>query len=692
MTVNLSLLAGAGAQFFDNNGIPLSGGLVYTYTAGTTTPQASYTTSAGNIAHANPIVLDSSGRVSSGGEIWLTDAVAYKFALQTSAAVLIATYDNVTGNASGIISSLAASSGSSLIGYIQGSANAVATTVQTKLRQYVSAKDFGVVGNGATDDTLALQSFLNAAQGKTGLLNSGTYLVNDTLIVKSNTILVGEGFSNSIIVAGNTLGNKAIFLNQNYTGTLNVYVDENISISGIGFNGSNITVTGPELVSFGKVNGLSIDNCKFYDRLYIGLALGGCLNFNVTNSEFTGCGKVAVTTEGGAALWIGPAGDSTESKSGTATNNYIHNNEWSGIYASGNRLIISQNNIITNKEAGIFQTGNNNIINDNKIVAVTKKYISASGIETGGYYHIISNNYISDVDASCIALTDVQGAIIEGNLLGQAARDIVTYPQGAGISVITTQVSPNQPNGIFIGNNKYFCSDSATFSAVDIGNTGDAPIYLTITANDFSGVTYSSGKTINVQAGKSNATQVFRDNIGAFDIFDYGGYVQARYYAGEALSPSASGTLTLTANTMYATPFAIRQQQVWTKIGVNVTTAQATASAYLGIYRMENGIPTSLVGTPGTVSLATTGLKELTISEMLQQGMYAVFILPSISAVVITAGTLSNDAIATVGTTTFGGAETLITGSYTYGTPPATFPTVVYATGSSPLITLRWGA
>jgi hypothetical protein len=40
MTVNLSLFAGAGAQFFDNSGTILSGGLVYTYTAGTTTPQA----------------------------------------------------------------------------------------------------------------------------------------------------------------------------------------------------------------------------------------------------------------------------------------------------------------------------------------------------------------------------------------------------------------------------------------------------------------------------------------------------------------------------------------------------------------------------------------------------------------------------------------------------------------------------
>jgi hypothetical protein len=93
-SVNLSAFGGVGWQFFDNNGAPLAGGLIYTYAAGTTTPQATYTTSAGTIAHPNPIVLNSAGRVP-GGEIWLLFA-SYKFVLQTSAAVLIATYDNVT--------------------------------------------------------------------------------------------------------------------------------------------------------------------------------------------------------------------------------------------------------------------------------------------------------------------------------------------------------------------------------------------------------------------------------------------------------------------------------------------------------------------------------------------------------------------------------------------------------------------
>ena len=95
MAVNLSPLGGVAAQFFSNDGVPLAGGLIYTYLAGTSTPAATYTTSAGNIAHSNPIVLDSAGRVP-GGEIWLTNGTSYKFILRDSAGNLIGTYDNIS--------------------------------------------------------------------------------------------------------------------------------------------------------------------------------------------------------------------------------------------------------------------------------------------------------------------------------------------------------------------------------------------------------------------------------------------------------------------------------------------------------------------------------------------------------------------------------------------------------------------
>jgi hypothetical protein len=96
MAVNLSPIGGVAAQFFDNSGNVLSGGKIFTYAAGTTTPLPTYTSAAGTTPLANPIILDAAGRVPT-GEIWLTDGLQYKFIIKTSTDVQIGSYDNIVG-------------------------------------------------------------------------------------------------------------------------------------------------------------------------------------------------------------------------------------------------------------------------------------------------------------------------------------------------------------------------------------------------------------------------------------------------------------------------------------------------------------------------------------------------------------------------------------------------------------------
>ena len=80
----------AKAQFIDAAGAPLAGGLLYTYVAGTTTPQATYTDSTSATANSNPIVLDSRGEAN----IWLSGST-YKFVLCDSTNTEIWTVDNI---------------------------------------------------------------------------------------------------------------------------------------------------------------------------------------------------------------------------------------------------------------------------------------------------------------------------------------------------------------------------------------------------------------------------------------------------------------------------------------------------------------------------------------------------------------------------------------------------------------------
>ena len=304
MSVNLSPVAGAAAQFLDNSGNVLTGGKLYTYAAGTTTPQATYTSSDGVTFHTNPIILDAAGRVSNGGEIWLTDGISYKFVLKDANDVLIGTWDNLIGINSNFLNfytqeeiqtatagqtvftlstvtytpgtnslsvfvdgvnqydgasyayietdsttvtftaglhvgalvkfttavaiSGGASNASNVI-YDPAGAGAVATTVQAKLRQTVSVKDFGAVGDGTTDDTTALTNARNYIAAQTTpvalIFPAGIYkysvspnwaIYDATIQAEGMVRLRYTGTNNAVIIdAGATIASK---LNINFVG------------------------------------------------------------------------------------------------------------------------------------------------------------------------------------------------------------------------------------------------------------------------------------------------------------------------------------------------------------------------------------------------------------------------------------------------------------------------------------------
>lgn len=220
MAVNLSLIGGAGWQFFDDNGTPLSGGFLHTYAAGTTTPQDTYTTSAGNVAHANPVTLDSAGRVPSGGEIWLTDGDLYKFVLKTSTGALLATWDNVSGSGDAAFSDYTPAAGSLLapgpvsvksaldslsdsatgatnVGFLNNGAGSVDRTVAAKLSEVCSVLDFGADSTGVSNST---DAFLAAVAACDSIhVPSGTYKISSTVVIPANCAVYGDGPGNTII-------------------------------------------------------------------------------------------------------------------------------------------------------------------------------------------------------------------------------------------------------------------------------------------------------------------------------------------------------------------------------------------------------------------------------------------------------------------------------------------------------------
>lgn len=214
-------------QYFDNNGDPLAGGFVYTYIAGTTTPQVTYSDSTLTVPsqNTNPVQLDSSGRAA----IWLGTGLSYKFVYADSTTAVIKTVDNIvnpspatpyavniggTGSATVVSAPTASSwagwdanknlSGNSLISGYQSIATAAGTT--TLLVSSPLQNTF----TGVTTQTVLLPVvstlvlgqqyvFTNLSTGLVTIKSSGSNTLQamaaNTFLIATCTAITGTGTS-----------------------------------------------------------------------------------------------------------------------------------------------------------------------------------------------------------------------------------------------------------------------------------------------------------------------------------------------------------------------------------------------------------------------------------------------------------------------------------------------------------------
>jgi hypothetical protein len=198
---------------FTDAGLPLVGGKLYTYIAGTATPKATYTDNTGDTANTNPVILDAAGRAN----VWLSSGL-YKFIMKDSTDAIIWTVDNIGNNNLGTqivstISSLRAlEAGSSESAFILGHTSAgdggqgyffwdstntdsddngviINPTSYTGngrwkrlIDGYVTPKMYGAVGNGAIDDNAAVFAANDYAHDNSVYLKivDGNFLITGT--------------------------------------------------------------------------------------------------------------------------------------------------------------------------------------------------------------------------------------------------------------------------------------------------------------------------------------------------------------------------------------------------------------------------------------------------------------------------------------------------------------------------------
>lgn len=182
-------------KFFDNNGDPLTGGLLFTYVAVTTTKLATYTDSSGASTNTNPIVLNFRGEAN----VWLDQTLTYKFVLAPEGDTdpptrPIWSVDNISAAIT------YASLTQQIIGQLLYPRTLAEITASVVPLNYaypeLNILRYGAVGNDSTDCTAALQNAMAVARINHGeiFLPIGTYRYATTLAVNTTMAIRGAGF------------------------------------------------------------------------------------------------------------------------------------------------------------------------------------------------------------------------------------------------------------------------------------------------------------------------------------------------------------------------------------------------------------------------------------------------------------------------------------------------------------------
>ena len=248
--------------FSDRDGSPLQSGYIYFGVTGLpaeTNPTTVYWDEALTIPVAQPVRTKNGFPYNNGTPaiIWTAGDVSLavknkKLATVFTSLTNATVYSQIAAAEAAILADLAVPTGSDLVGHKGTGVNATTTTVGAKLRQIVNIKDYGAVGDGIADDTLAVQRAITNSTGAV-YVPAGTYLITGVTLTAGKQ-LIGENRATSILKLGAALAGN---------GMINAVYADNIVVENLTIDGGSLVGTKNSLINFFGCNYARIENNTF---------------------------------------------------------------------------------------------------------------------------------------------------------------------------------------------------------------------------------------------------------------------------------------------------------------------------------------------------------------------------------------------------------------------------------------------
>ncbi len=370
-------------------------------------------------------------------------------------------------------------------------------TGATGPEQMPTPYDFGAVGDGVTDDTVAMQAWLDAIEGGAGYGKAGTFICSAPIFINSNTTIYGAGQGSFFIKTKQSVPQDFyLFSNRHQVTPPNsARVDTNIQIYGVCFEGDPVTPTVVptfDFVDFIGVDNLTIRDCRFQHRRSDLLVLSNNTNLTVDNCDYTDHDGVAIfcltanynvkiinnrVNGGGGGIWVP-----------------VENSAVPGDFGS---FCVVTGNIITGvQEFGLVAGPPFCVISNNVIFDVTRNAVSGHGMELHGQHLTVTGNSVDLCDGNCIDASNVAWSTFANNDLarpGQQVGDPNTSPPFQITGRITGLAIVDRGTSFVLGQTGVITQagsdDNATYTVTGLAAAGGLySVQIT-----FGGTGYSNG-------------------------------------------------------------------------------------------------------------------------------------------------------------------------------------------------------